>query len=346
VNRLHNPDKSVYTCRICKIISSATIEDDQIMTFLSILFALLIEQLKPLRVDNPIYLQVQNLAAMVERWFNAGTASHGRIGWWVVVAALTLPTALIYWLCLRFSPFAALIWNVAIVYLTLGFRRYSHYFTSIQLALSSGDEASARVYLAEWINRDTAGMETAEISRLAVERSLIASHRNVFGVFFWFLMPVGPACAVMYRVAEFLAREWNEPEHMEKEEFGRYATRIFYWIDWVPARLTAVAFAVVGNFEDAVYSWRNYADRWSDELVGILLSAGGGAIGVRLGEPETKAIILNADASAVDVDSLELESQPGMEATPRSLQSAVGLVWRALLLWMLLLLLLSFVMWL
>ena len=64
------------------------------------------------------------------------------------------------------------------------------------------------------------------------------------------------------------------------------------------------------------------------------------------GEPETKAIILNADASAVDMDSLELESQPGVEASPRSLQSAVGLVWRALLLWMLLLLLLSFSMWL
>lgn len=316
------------------------------MTFLSILFALLIEQLKPLRVDNPIYLQVQNLAAKVEGWCNAGKAKHGRTGWWIVVGSLTVPTALIYWLCMYINPFAALVWNVIIVYLTLGFRRYSHYFTSIQLALSSGDEAAARKFLAEWTSRDTTDLDVTEISRLAVERSLIASHRNVFGVFFWFLMPVGPACAVMYRLAEFLSRQWNEPENMRNEEFGQYATKFFYWIDWVPARLTAVAFAVVGNFEDAIYSWRNYADRWPDELVGIILSAGGGAIGVRLGEPETKAIILNVDASAVDMDSLELESQPGLEASPRSLQSAVGLVWRALLLWMLLLLLLSFSMWL
>ena len=316
------------------------------MTFLSILFALLIEQLKPLRVDNPIYLQVQNLASKVEGWCNAGKAVHGRTGWWIVVGSLTVPTALIYWLCLYFNPFAALVWNVIIVYLTLGFRRYSHYFTSIQVALSAGDEATARKFLAEWINRDTTDLDATEISRLAVERSLIASHRNVFGVFFWFLMPVGPACAVMYRLAEFLSRAWNEPEHMKNEEFGQYASKVFYWIDWIPARLTAVAFAVVGNFEDAIYSWRNYADRWSDELVGIILSSGGGAIGVRLGEPETKAIILTADASAVDMDSLELESQPGVEASPRSLQSAVGLVWRALLLWMLLLLLLSFSMWL
>jgi adenosylcobinamide-phosphate synthase len=231
---------------------------------------------------------------------------------------------------------------VIIVYLTLGFRRYSHYFTSIQNALSSGDEASARTFLAEWTNLDTTAMEVSEISRHAVERALIASHRNVFGVFFWFLMPVGPACAVMYRVAEFLSREWNEPEHMQNEAFGQYAKKIFYWIDWIPARLTAVAFAVVGNFEDAIYSWRNYADRWPNELTGIILSAGGGALGIRLGEPETKAMVLTAEASAVDIDSLELESQPGVEASPRSLQSAVGLVWRALLLWMLLLLLLVF----
>ena len=315
------------------------------MTFISILFALLFEQLKPLRADNPIYAQIQALANKIEASFNAGKVAHGRLGWWIVVGSLTIPTALIYWLCLRLSPFAAFAWNVVIVYLTLGFRRYSHYFTSIQLALSAGDEDAARRHLSDWIHRDTSDLDVSEISRLAVERSLIATHRNVFGVFFWFLMPVGPACAVMYRVAEYLAHAWTEPEHMKNEEFGVYAAKVFYWIDWVPARLTAVAFAIVGNFEDAVYSWRNYADRWSDEAVGIILSAGGGALGLRLGEPEEKAMVLQADATAVDVDSLELESQPGSEATPRALQSVVGLVWRALLVWMLLLALVSFSVW-
>lgn len=318
------------------------------MTFLSILCALLIEQLKPLRADNLIYAGVKSLAMRMEGWFNAGDASQGRLAWFLMMAALVLPAALVYWILQRLNlVFAAFAWNVLIVYLTLGFRHYSHYFTSIQIALSAGDDASARTLLAEWTKLDTVGMESGEIARIAVEKSLVTTHRNVFGVFFWFLMPVGPAGAVMYRVAEYLARAWNEPEHMRNEAFGQFAAKAFYWIDWLPVRLTAIAFAVVGNFEDAIYAWRNFADRWSDEAKGIILAAGGGAMGVRLGSPnETASKVLPADAATVDSGESEAEVLPGEEPSVRALQSTVGLVWRALLLWMMLLLLLSGAVWL
>ncbi len=318
------------------------------MTFLSILCALLIEQLKPLRADNLIYAEIKGFAMRMEGWFNAGDASNGRMGWILVMLALMGPTALIYYLLLRLDwIFAAFAWNVLIVYLTLGFRHYSHYFTSIQLALSAGDEVGARTLLAEWTRLDTVGMEASEVARIAVEKSLITTHRNVFGVFFWFLMPLGPAGAVMYRVSEYVARAWNEPEHMKNEAFGKFAADAFYWIDWVPVRLTAIAFAVVGNFEDAIYAWRNFAHRWSDEARGIILAAGGGAMGVRLGTPnENASKVLPPDAATVDSTDSEVEVMPGEEPNARALQSTVGLVWRALLLWMMLLLLLSGAVWL
>jgi adenosylcobinamide-phosphate synthase len=315
------------------------------MTFLSILFALLIEQLKPLRADNPIYEMIRGLSLRMEGWFNAGDVHNGRLAWFVMVIGLTLPAALIYWLFAHISLILAFAWNILIVYLTLGFRHYSHYFTSIQLALNAGDEATARTLLAEWSKQDTAGMDASEISRIAVERALVSTHRNVFGVFFWFLMPFGPAGAVMYRVAEYLSRAWNEPEHMRHEAFGRFAAHAFYWLDWVPVRLTAVAFAVVGNFEDAIYAWRNFAGRWQDEAVGIILSAGGGALGVRLGSA-AQGLAANDDA-ALDANDDEpaVDTPPGEESNARAMQSTVGLVWRALLLWMLLLLLLSLALW-
>ncbi|WP_342120373.1 CobD/CbiB family protein [Pseudoduganella sp. OTU4001] len=318
------------------------------MTFLSILVALLFEQLKPLRADNPIWAEFKRLAVRMEQWFNAGHASHGRMGWFLLIGALTLPAGLVYWLLLRYNLLlAAFAWNVLIVYLTLGFRHYSHYFTSIQLALNAGDESQARTLLAEWCKIDTVGMEVSEISRIAVEKALVTTHRNVFGVFFWFLMPLGPCGAILYRVAEYLARAWNEPEHMRQEAFGEFAAKAFYWIDWIPARLTAVAFAVVGNFEDAIYAWRNFAHRWKDEAIGIILSAGGGAMGVRLGTPnENAAKIIPSDAATVDISDMEVDQLPGDEPGVRALQSTVGLVWRALLLWMMLLLLLSGAVWL
>jgi adenosylcobinamide-phosphate synthase len=320
------------------------------MTFLSILCALLIEQMKPLRADNAIYREIKGLAARMENSFNAGHARHGRMAWLVMMALLVVPTAVLYWLFLYLSPIAAFAWNVLIVYLTLGFRHYSHYFTSIQLALNAGDEPKARALLAEWTRQDTAGMEQGEIIRIAVEKSLINTHRNVFGVFFWFVMPVGPACAVMYRVAEYLARAWNDGQ-LRDEEFGRFAEKAFYWIDWLPVRLTAVAFALVGNFEDAIYAWRNFAERWvarrwTDEAIGIILAAGGGAMGVRLGTPtEQAARVVTTDVSTADSSLLEDENLPGEEPGLRALQSTVGLVWRALLTWMLLLLLVSSAVW-
>ena len=317
------------------------------MTFLSILFALLAEQFQPLRADNRVYAAVKDFGMRMEGWFNAGHANDGRLAWLLMVAALMVPTTLLYWLCYRTNPFLALACNVAILYLTLGFRHYSHHFTSIQLALNAGDETTARRLLAQWTDIDTTAMDMPEVARLAVEKALITTHRNVFGVFFWFLMPIGPACAVMYRLAEYLARAWNEPEHMRNEAFGRFAARAFYWIDWLPVRLTAVAFAIVGNFEDAIYAWRNFAARWQDEAAGIILSAGSGAMGVRLGSAaQTAADALVIDLGDFDAGSIDVDGPLGEEATARALQSTVGLVWRALLLWMLMLLLLSIAVWL
>lgn len=315
------------------------------MTLFSILLVLVLEQFRPLRRDNPVYGWIVSLALRVERSFNAGRAEHGRLGWLVMMSALVVPTLLIHWLLAFAGPLAQLAWTVAIVYLTLGFRHYSHYFSSIQIALNNGDLNEARRLLAEWSRTETAELDARDIARLAVERALVTTHRNVFGVIFWLLMPIGPAGAVLYRVAEYLARAWSEPDHLKQEAFGQFAGRAFRVIDWVPARLTAIAFAIVGNFEDAVYAWRNFARRWSDESTGIILSAGGGAMGVRLGSPTENASSLPlTDVTTLDAQP-DVEVMPGEEPSLRALQSTVGLIWRALLLWILLLLMVSVANW-
>ena len=316
------------------------------MTLFSILLVLLIEQFRPLRADNPVYAWIRAFAARIEHSFNAGQPEHGRMGWLVMMSVLVVPVLLVYWVLALVGPLAQFAWTVLIVYLTLGFRHYSHYFTAIQAALSEGELPEARRLLAEWTHQDVRDLDAREVARLSVENALITTHRHVFGVFFWLLLPIGPAGAVIYRVAEYLARAWNGPD-LKEESFGGFAKKAFDLIDWLPVRLTAIAFAIVGNFEDAVYAWRNFARRWKSETTGIILSAGGGAMGVRLGTPAEYAPgVPEVDVTAYDSTSADVEILPGEEPSVRALQSTVGLIWRALLLWILLLLLVSVANWL
>jgi adenosylcobinamide-phosphate synthase len=111
------------------------------MTFLSILCALLIEQLKPLRADNLIYAEIKALRDAHGRLVQRRRRQQRPHGLVPDDGRADGPTAVIYWGLLTYNGlFAAFAWNVLIVYLTLGFRHYSHYFTSIQMALNAGDE--------------------------------------------------------------------------------------------------------------------------------------------------------------------------------------------------------------
>ncbi|MDR0934629.1 MAG: CobD/CbiB family protein [Burkholderiaceae bacterium] len=318
------------------------------MLFFSVFFALVLDHFRPVRINNPILKTIRMLADRFEIWFNAGHPQHGRIGWMLLVFGITPPVLVIYWACFSVSAFLAMLFNILILYLCMGFMDYSQYFSSIQIALISGDEAKGRRVLSQWSGQDTSAMETPEIMRLSIERALMTSHQHVFGVFFWFMIPgLGPAGAVLYRLAAYLVRAWSETGDARYEAFGRFAARAFLWIDWIPSRLTAICFAVVGNFEDAVYAWRNFADRWDNGNTGVLLSAGGGALGVRLGTPYEKALrIVPVDVNAMDMEGLEAESQPGEEPSIRFFQLTTGLIWRALLLWLLLFLFFTIVIWL
>jgi adenosylcobinamide-phosphate synthase len=299
--------------------------------------ALLLEQVRPLSEDNWLYLGLRAAARTIERNFNAGETQQGALAWFILV----IPPVLLAWggfalLAHLHSPIGCLLWDVAVLYLTLGFRQFSHFYTDIQAALAAHDLARARELLSAWKSREggtfsAADLSVEEVSRLAIEEALIASHRHVFGVFFWFVVLPGPSGAVLYRVADYLARIWNRNA---EEHFGHFAREAFGVIDWLPVRLTAIGFAIVGNFEDAIFSYKTRASRHADAARGILVAAGAGALGVRLGEPAQawRGALLEPEPIG--------EALPAAEAGPAAMQSAVGLVWRSLVLWMMLLLML------
>lgn len=306
------------------------------MIFFSILCALLIDHFRPMRTNNLFLSLLNSAGAHVKIWCGSGQIQHGRMGWIIANAVFVIPVLIIYWICLLIHPFAGLLWNIFILYLCMGFRTYNHYFLAIQMALLNGEQTRAQKLLGEWCDCDASSMDTAEITRMAIEKALISVQKDVFGIIFWFVLPFGPAGAILYRVSSFLQKSWNEQN--EADGLGVFAKKVFYWIDWIPVRLTAMSFAVVGNFEDAIYTWRNFARRWKNRNIGVLLASGSGAIGIRLGTPYEQAVrIVPAGFSSPDTTEYDSEVLPGEEPKIRFLQSALGLIWRALLLWLLML---------
>ncbi len=336
------------------------------MSFLAVLFALIIEQARPLVRGNWIHASSRLWARWASRSLDAGQGHHGWIAWSVAVIVPSLLTLVIHWLLWNVSVLLAFVWSVAVLYVTLGFRQFSHHFTDIRDALDDGDEITARELLAQWRQVDASELPRSEIVRHVIEYSVLSAHRHVFGVLGWFsvlaALGLGPSGAVLYRMSEFVSRYWlyqgTSPVAAgdgPSPALQSVAIRAWGVIDFVPARVTALGFAVVGSFEDAIDAWRSYTQRFSADAPvasgtrndGVILAATSGAVNVRLGGEALRAAYSpqTSQGFKVNPDDVEApvttESTSGREPEVAHLRSVVGLVWRSVVLWMVLLALLT-----
>jgi adenosylcobinamide-phosphate synthase len=323
------------------------------MSFFAVLFALMIEQLRPLPRDNWVHDNLISWVGWTGRHFDAGRDHHAWVVWSVAVLAPSVAAALVYHLLARQHAVLGLGVDIGVLYLTLGFRQFSHFFTDIRKSLDDGDEISARRRLAEWCHLDASELPRSEFLRHVIEHSLLAAHRHVFGVFFWFVVlstfGLGPAGAVLYRMAEFASRYWAFKSRVlgapANDRLMQISQRAFAWIDHLPTRLTAFGFAVVGNFEEAINGWRRDAGLWKHHNEGVLLAAAAGAVGVQLGGAAAPGVTPDRsrtfESGASPEDTGALGSTAGMAPQTGHLDSVVGLVWRSVVLWMLLLALLT-----
>jgi adenosylcobinamide-phosphate synthase len=285
------------------------------MHVLAIILALLLEQWRPVGERRALREALTRGAAALERSLGGGT-SQGLLAWLLAVVPACVLAVVLHAALSAWSGLLGFLFDVGVLYLTLGFRRFSHEFTLIQSAIKIG----------AWREETVPDREREEVIRLTIEEALIASHRHVFGVMLWYVLLPGPSGAILYRLAVALARRWGGTS-----EFGAFARRAAFVLDWPAVRLSASAFAVVGDFEDAVYCWRTQAREWAALNEGILLSAAAGAMGVRLG------MAVQTPEGVVARPDLGL----GDAADGRFLDATVNLLWRALVVWIVVLVLLS-----
>jgi len=183
------------------------------MAFFSVLAAVALEHLRPLRQPLPHYQQYSRFTQWLERKFNAGEYSHGAIAWALAVLRCWRRGA---GLCSaqRHQPVSGWAWNVAVLYFTLGFKYFSDDAERIARLLRAGELDAARAQLGDWRGGDASHFSADDMARVTIEQVMAASHRQMFGVLLGFVLlaPLGPVGAVLFRTSSILARRWPAPK--------------------------------------------------------------------------------------------------------------------------------------
>jgi adenosylcobinamide-phosphate synthase len=292
------------------------------MAFGSLIAAVALEQYRPLTQPLAYYQAYARYAHALREKIDGGESMQGVIAWIAAVLPLLLLTGLIYGWLNHLSSILGWAVNVIVLYFTAGFKYYSRVAEEVGGLIKSGqmDQACRRLEL--WRGNPPGSLRPEDAVKLTLEELFSRSHRQGFGVFFWFtvLSPLGPVGAILFRASSILARRWGS----DGTPFGAFSESFFRTLNWLPARLTSLTYAVAGNFEDAMYCWRSQGQDWSDPEDGMILAAGAGAMGVRLGLP----VCIGGDW--VQRPELGVNQEPDAD----HIDSAVSLTWRGLVIWM------------
>jgi len=226
------------------------------------------------------------LANAVERVFNRGHSglwrrAAGLLAW----ALLVLPWVVLALLGKRYDFIGWLV-DVMLLYFALGGRSLALHAERVAADLAAADLPAARQHVGWIVSRDTSALDETGVATACVESTLENGNDAVIGALFWFVLFGGGAGALFFRLANTLDAMWG----YKSERFLRFgwaAARIDDVLNYLPARLTALAYALCGgSFESsrsALACWRRQAARWESPNAGPVLAAGAGSLGLQLG---------------------------------------------------------------
>jgi adenosylcobinamide-phosphate synthase len=261
------------------------------------------------------------LASRIETWLNTGRRGRplGILAWLFAVAP---PVALAAWLVHVLPTPVACALHVVLLWFALGARSLREHIAPIGRALARNDLAAARELTARIVSRDTTQADATALSRAAVESALENGNDAIFGALFWFIVAGGPG-ALAFRLANTLDAMWGyrTPRYLR---FGWAAARIDDALNWIPARLTAASYALLGDTFAAWRCWRDQAHAWDSPNAGPVMAAGAGSLNVLIG------------GAAVYHGAIEERPTLGVgsPAAPAHIGAALRLVQRTLFLWL------------
>jgi adenosylcobinamide-phosphate synthase len=268
-----------------------------------------------------------NIADKLESLLNKNTSLfvRGLLAWCLLVIPVVV---LVYWL----DQFLGGLWlSVLCGWLAIGWKSLRLHGEAVVAALRADDIEQARTNTSYLVSRDTSGLDATELSRASIESLLENGSDALFAPLFWLLVGGAPL-VVLYRLANTLDAMWGYRTE-RFEQFGKFSARVDDVLNIIPARLTALLYALSGNVKQAMTAWKTQGRRWYSPNAGVVMAAGAGALGLQLGG---QAVY---HGQLKQRPLLGSGKQPGVD----DILAALGLVQRSEYLFLAVLLLLFFV---
>lgn len=214
----------------------------------------------------------QNLAPT-----KSGSTLLGMLAW----LSLVIPAAiLLHWFYLQLNSYGQLACASLILYLAIARRALFEHATAVASA-SENSLVDAKVAVAKIVSRDTAAMEQADINRAVIESTLENGSDSLIAPLFWFLLG-GVAAVVVYRAANTLDAMWGY-KNPRFRYFGCFAAKADDVLNYIPARITALAYCFMGDYRQGRECWQRQAKHCASPNGGPVMCAGAGALSLKLG---------------------------------------------------------------
>jgi adenosylcobinamide-phosphate synthase len=268
------------------------------------------------------------LAQGIEEALIGSPDEHQRLRGVLAVALAVLPWVVLS-AVLVLIPGLELVVSVLLLYLAIGGSSLAQHGRTVAAALASGDIALARERVGRMVSRDSDDLDEAGVSRAAVESVLENGNDALFGAIFWFLL-LGAPGVVLFRLSNTLDAMWGYRTE-RYHAFGWAAARLDDLLGWLPARLTALSYLLVGDAVRGWRCWQSQGNRTESPNAGVVMAGGAGALGLQLGGP-----------TAYHGELLEKPLLgEGIAPQGADIERAISLVQRALVLWVVLILILG-----
>jgi AmpE protein len=217
----------------------------------------------------------------------------------ILTVVLVLPVFLVILLLgdsLKSFPYLVL--AIVVLFFSLGPKDIGEDVDEYCTALESGDEDKIRKAAKAISEKDLSSDPLERIQQVETAICVQANNR-LFAVIFWFvlLFTFGPLGAWTYRVTDLIRR--RAVFKATRDDAGKDAARpvleaagqLHGWLAWIPARLTALGYAMAGSFEGALSAWRT-TDRstgktQSEHSEELLARVGIGALALQSDESES-----------------------------------------------------------